>query len=275
MKIALIQSKVYDDNQKNLENAISKIEECAENGAKMVVLPEMFCCPYQNSKFPLYAQEENGENYQKLSECAKNNEVYLVCGSMPEKFEGKIYNTSYVFDKNGEKIAKHRKIQLFDIDIENGQYFKESDTLSAGDEVTIFDTEYGKFGLLICFDIRFPELSRIASLKGADCIIYPASFNMTTGPCHWELLFKARALDNQIFTVGVSSARDEKSSYVSFANSLIVSPWGEIVAKLENQEDILYYELDFSKNHSIRKQIPQILHRKTSLYSINYKNEQL
>ncbi|MFI3115407.1 MAG: carbon-nitrogen hydrolase family protein [Clostridia bacterium] len=273
MKIALIQSMVYEENEKNIENAIFQIQNCAKNGAEMVVLPEMFCCPYQTKKFPIYAQEENGENFLKLSKCAKDNNIYVVAGSMPESFEGKTYNTSYVFNKQGEKIAKHRKVQLFDVDIKGGQYFKESDTLSDGNEVTVFDTEYGKFGLLICFDIRFQELSRIARLKGANCIIVPAAFNMTTGPLHWELLFRARAVDNQIFTVGTSSARDEKGEYVSYANSIIVSPWGEVVARLSDKEDVLYYDLDFSKIDQVREQIPQ--NRKTNLYSINYKNEKL
>lgn len=275
MKIALIQSTVFDTNEENIEKAVERVRECAKNGADLVVLPEMFCCPYQNSKFPIFAQEENGENFKTLSQCAFENKIYLVAGSMPERDGDKIYNTSYVFDRNGKKIAKHRKIQLFNINIKGGQCFSESKTLSAGEEITVFDTEFGKIGLLICFDIRFPELSRITALKGANCIIFPASFNLSTGPAHWELLFRARANDNQLFTVGVSPARDENGSYVAYGNSIIVSPWGEVVARLDEKDATLYHEINLDEVQNIRQQIPQFLHRNTDLYRLKYNDELL
>lgn len=275
MKVALIQSTVYDTNQENVENAISRIKEAAQNGADIAILPEMFCCPYQTSAFPIFAQAENGENFQAMSKCAKENNIYLVAGSMPENDNGKIYNTSYIFNRNGEKIGKHRKVQLFDIDIKGGQRFKESETLTGGDDITVFDTEFGKMGVLICFDIRFPELSRITALKGAKCLIVPGAFNMSTGPLHWDLLFRARALDNQIFAIGVSPARNVNSSYISYAHSLIASPWGQILESLDEKDSTLYYDIDFNENDSVRQQIPQITTRKTELYSLNYNNEVL
>ena len=112
-------------------------------------------------------------------------------------------------------IVRHlnKKMHLFDIDIKGGQYFKESDTLTAGDQVTVFDTEFGKIGLCICFDFRFPELARQMVDKGAKVILVPAAFNMTTGPAHWELLFRQRAVDNQIFTLGTAPARNEREEY--------------------------------------------------------------
>lgn len=275
MKVALIQSTVYDSNEKNIKNAIENIIQSAKNGADIAILPEMFCCPYKTSAFPIYAQEENGENFKILSKCAKDNNIYLVAGSMPELSEGKIYNTSYIFNRNGEKIGKHRKFQLFNIDIKGGQRFFESETLTGGDDLTVFDTEFGKMGVLICFDIRFPELSRILALKGAKCLIIPGAFNMSTGPMHWELLFRSRALDNQIYAIGVAPARDDSGEYVSFANSIITSPWGEVLAKLDTKEEILYYDIDLSETDRAREQIPEITSRKTEIYSINYKNEML
>ena len=114
---------------------------------------------------------------------------------MPEKdAEGNVYNTSYIFDREGKQIGKHRKVYLFDIDVKGGQTFKESDTLTAGDSDTVFDTEFGKIGVMLCFDIRFPELSRMMVNDGAKVIFVPAAFNMTTGPAHWELSFRTRAL---------------------------------------------------------------------------------
>ncbi|MFI3225907.1 MAG: carbon-nitrogen hydrolase family protein [Clostridia bacterium] len=274
MKIALIQMKVTVNNDENIKNATDKIKQATKNGAQMVVLPEMFCCPYETSCFPVYAQKEGGENFIAMSKVAKECGIYLVAGSMPENDNGKTFNTSYVFDKNGEKIAKHRKMHLFDISVEGGQHFMESETLSAGSEIVTFDTEFGKFGLQICFDIRFPELSRVMALEGVQAIIIPAAFNMTTGPAHWELLFRARALDNQIFMIGTSSARDMQSSYHSYANSIIASPWGDVLARLDEKEGTLYYDLDFEYNQNIRKQLPLLSARKTDVYNISRANEQ-
>ena len=137
--------------------------------------------------------------------------IYLVGGSLPELAEGRIYNTSYVYGPDGRRIAKHRKAHLFDIDVQGGQRFRESDTLSPGDRITTFETAFGTMGLCICFDLRFEELARCMCLRGAKVLFVPAAFNMTTGPAHWELLFRQRAVDNQCFTVGVSPARDTRA----------------------------------------------------------------
>ena len=145
-KLALIQMKGVATNDENLKNAVQKINEAALQGSDIVVLPEMFSCPYKASNFPVYAQKDGESNWKLLSETAAKNKIYLVAGSMPERdFQNgeKIYNTSYVFDREGKQIAKHRKMHLFDCDIPSVN-FHESDTLSAGNEVTVFDTEFGK-----------------------------------------------------------------------------------------------------------------------------------
>ena len=192
----------------------------------------MFYCPYQTDNFPLYAQERFGEIFSRMSGLAKELGIYFFAGSVPEKEEDKTYNTAYCFNRNGELIASHRKMHLFDIAVEGGQVFKESDTLTAGDSVTIADTEFGKIGLCVCYDFRFPELARLMAIEGANIIIIPGAFNMTTGPLHWELLFRSRAMENTLYTIGVAPARDENFSYVSYANSIICSPWGQVLANM-------------------------------------------
>jgi predicted amidohydrolase len=166
-KVALIQSKVSMDKQKNIENAVDFIKLVSNEGADLAVFPEMFNCPYDTSYFREYGEEEGGYCFEKMREAAREAGIYVVAGSMPELDGDHVYNTSYVFDRKGEKIAKHRKMHLFDIDVKGGQYFKESDVLSPGNKVTVFNTEFCKIGLAICYDIRFPELSRLMVLEGA------------------------------------------------------------------------------------------------------------
>lgn len=259
--------KVLKENDQNLAIAIQRIHQASLQGADIAILPEMFCCPYETKNFPLYAQPANGSNCQSLSRCALENHIYIV-GSMPEIYQDHIYNTAYVFNREGAIIAKHQKIHLFDIDVPNGQYFKESETLSAGNRITVFPTEFGPMGVMICFDIRFPELSRIMALEGAKAIIVPAAFNMTTGPAHWALSFRARALDNQVFMIGCAPARNMESSYHSYGHSIITSPWGEVLAEADETEQILYHDIDFNHLHDIRKQLPLLSSLRNDVYQL-------
>lgn len=269
MKIGIIQLKVCNEKKLNLENALDKIRMMAQKGADMVVLPEMFNCPYDNSCFPAYAEPEGGLCYSQLSQAAEDNHVYIVGGSMPERDEsGRLYNTCYIFDRQGNKIGKHRKMHLFDIDVQGGQRFKESDTLTPGDKVTVFDTEFGSMGAAICYDYRFPELSRLMVEKGAKVIIVPAAFNMTTGPAHWELLFRQRAVDNQVFSIGAAPARDYESSYVSYGNSIAVSPWGDVIGRLDEKEGEMLVDIDMNMVDSVRQQLPLLKHRRLDIYKL-------
>lgn len=273
MKIAMIQMEIGTDKAENLHKAISFIGEAGKKNADMAILPEMFACPYDAEKFPENAEKEGGDICKVLAKVAKIFNIYVVAGSIPEMDEnGHVYNTSFVFDREGKQIAKHRKMHLFDIDVENGQYFKESDSLTAGDCVTVFDTEFGKMGLAICYDIRFPELFRLMVEEGAKAVIVPAAFNMTTGPAHWELAFRSRAVDNQIYTLGVAPARNEQSSYVSYANTIAVDPWGEVIANLGERECYGIVELDFEKEEKIRKELPLLQHLRKDVYAVDLKN---
>lgn len=267
-KIGIIQMIVKKEKEINLNNARNLVNKLASLGANIIVLPEMFSCPYDNSYFPTYAEYDYEHTYNFLSNLAKVNNIYLVAGSVPEKHNNNIYNTSYVFDRNGNNIAKHRKIHLFDINIKNRQKFKESDTLSPGNNITVFDTEFGKIGLCICYDFRFPELARLMVNKGAQAIIVPASFNMTTGPAHWDIMFKSRAIDNQVYTIGCSPARDSTSTYVSYGHSLVISPFGETICELDEKEACITCEIDLDYVDKIRDELPLLMHRRIDLYNL-------
>ncbi len=267
MKIALIQMNVVDDTATNIEHAHNLALEASKNGADLIVLPEIFTCIYDSANFPKKAFNRESEHYKAIQDIAKSTGKYLIAGSIPEKAEGsKVYNTSFVFNTKGEELAYHRKTHLFDIDVKGGQYFKESDTLSAGNRPTLFETPFAKIGLIICYDIRFPEFSRMLVEEGAELIVVPAAFNMTTGPAHWELSFRARALDNQVYYAGCAPARNENSSYVSYANSIVTSPWGEVIAKAGTKEEILYADIDLEYEKQIRNELPLLKHRRKDIY---------
>lgn len=268
MKIAQLQTHVYPEKQRSLAQVEAYMDKVMPEKPDLVALGEMFQCPYVTKNFPLYAEEEGGDTWQRLSQLAAKHQVYLSAGTVPELDGGKVYNTAYVFDRQGRQIAKHRKVHLFDIDVEGGQSFKESDTLSAGNQVTVFDTEFGKIGICVCFDFRFPELGRLMALKGAKLILVPAAFNMTTGPAHWQIMFRSQALNNQCFVAGTSPARDEASSYVAWGHSLLVSPWGDIIKEAGEKEGFQITEIDLSEADRIRSQLPLLSARRTDVYTL-------
>lgn len=269
IKIAAIQMSTVADKMENVRTVKAYLEKIKDENPDFVILPEMFCCPYQTENFPIYAEKEGGPVWQQLSGYAKQYGIYLIGGSMPEKdAEGNVYNTSYIFDREGKQIGKHRKVHLFDIDIKGGQTFKESDTLTAGDSDTVFDTEFGKIGVMLCFDIRFPELSRMMVNDGAKVIFVPAAFNMTTGPAHWELSFRTRALDNQIYMVGCAPARDVSAGYISWGHSIVTNPWGAVVDMLDEKEGILLAELDMGYEERVREELPLLKSRRKDMYRL-------
>jgi predicted amidohydrolase len=259
------------DKKESRVKAEMMIREAASNGANVIALPEMWNCPYANQYFREYAEEESGETVNLMSQLSRELSIYLVAGSIPEievgkDGEEKVYNTSFCFDKYGKMIGRHRKAHLFDIDIKGGIRFKESETLTQGEQVTIIDTEYCKIGIAICYDVRFPEMFRKMTLSGAKLIVLPAAFNMTTGPVHWDLTMRARALDNQIYFAAVSPARDAEAPYQAYGSSCLVTPWGEFCAKADDSETIIYGEIDLDYLEEIRQQLPLLKHRRPELY---------
>ena len=278
IKIALCQMNVVDNKEKNIEKAIQMIKESKKQGADLAVLPEMFNCPYENEKFIEYAEIlEGSKTLKEIANIAKEENIHVLAGSVPElerdddEESESIYNTAVFFDNDGKQLGKHRKMHLFDIDVKGKIYFKESDTLSAGNEFTIIKTDLATIGIGICYDIRFVELSRIMALNGAEILIYPGAFNLTTGPAHWEILFRSRALDNQTFAIGVAPALDEDASYNSYGHSIAVNPWGEVIEELDYSEELKIVEIDLDEIKRVREEIPVLKNRRTDLYEINEK----
>ncbi|KAF9186115.1 hypothetical protein BGZ51_002240 [Haplosporangium sp. Z 767] len=268
-KLALIQLGVTADKDINLTNARTHVLEAASQGANLIVLPECFNSPYGTKFFPEYAEHlKDGPSVKALSSMAKDANAYLIGGSIPERdpSDDKIYNTCTVYNPLGELIATHRKIHLFDIDVPGKIRFQESETLTAGNKLTHVETEFGKVGVGICYDIRFPEPAMIAARQGCFVMIYPGAFNMTTGPMHWELLQRARAVDNQIYVAACSPARDLNAGYHAWGHSTIVGPAGDVIETMDEKQGIIYADLDLTKMDEFRQSIPLYTQRRFDLY---------
>ena len=265
-KLALCQITGLEDKEDCRKNAEKHVREAAENGAQVIALPEMWDCPYSNDYFRPYAEPADGETVQFMSDLARELGIYLIGGSISELDGDRVYNTSFCFDREGRLIGKHRKVHLFDVNVEGGICFMESDTLTAGDQMTVIDTEYCRIGVAICYDVRFPEWFRKMALAGAQLIVLPAAFNMTTGPLHWDLTMRARALDNQVYFAATAPARDEQGIYVSYGNSCIVDPWGQFIAHADETQQILYSDIDLDRVEQVRRQLPLLKLRRPELY---------
>jgi omega-amidase len=279
VKLALVQLACTADKAANLSHARAKVLEAARtHGAGIVVLPECFNSPYGTKYFPKYAEtllpspptEEQSPSYHALAKMAAEAKVYLVGGSIPELEAStkKLYNTSLTFDPSGKLLATHRKVHLFDIDIPGKITFRESEVLSAGNQITLVDLpEYGKIGISICYDLRFPELAMIAARKGAFLLLYPGAFNTTTGPLHCELLVRGRAVDNQTYVGLCSPARDLNADYLAWGHSVIVDPNAEILEKLDEKEGTIVAELIGERIEEVRKGIPVYEQRRFDVYA--------
>eukprot|EP00775_Hariotina_reticulata_P002081 gene2081-2400_t len=243
----------------------------------------MWNCPYSNDSFPTYAEDIDAgpsPSTDMLAAAAKEFGVTLVGGSVPEKSNGKLYNTCCVFDDQGALLAKHRqvalcllaqqklKVHLFDIDIPGKMTFKESLTLTPGQTPTVVDTPVGKLGIGICYDIRFPELAMLYAQRGAQVLVYPGAFNTVTGPLHWELLARARAVDNQCFVITCSPARNPDASYQAWGHSTVVGPFAEVLATSDHEATTIYTELDFGQVDERRLNLPLQQQKRMDLYQL-------
>ncbi len=271
LTVAQVQMPVVRDKAENIAAACRLIRRAAGQGAELVMLPEMFCCPYENSAFRPYGEPLGGPAQQALSTLARGLKIWIVGGSVPELEGERVYNTCFVYDDTGRQVARHRKMHLFDISVEGGQSFRESDTLSPGNDVTVFDSPWGKLGLCICFDLRFEELARVMTLQGVRAIFVPAAFNMTTGPAHWELLFRQRAVDNQLFTFGTSPARNEQETYVAWGHSIACDPWGTVLHQCGAGEEVAVTTVDLARVQAVRRQIPILSARREDVYCLEQK----
>jgi len=274
LKVAIVQMKVTKNKVENVQKACNFIEQATnKHKAELVVLPECFNCPYGTQYFKEYSEfESDSYTLNELKNQISKSPCTLVAGSIPEKSKtdnDKCYNTCFVINEKNEIIAKHRKIHLFDINVPGKMVFQESLTLNPGNEITTFKyKDIANIGIGICYDIRFNELAnKMRNKFNTNLLIYPGAFNMTTGPAHWELLARARAVDTQSYVIVCSVARvQSEKDYVAYGHSSVFSPWADCVGKLDEHEGMLVLDLDMERVDQVRQQIPTSTQKRYDLY---------
>lgn len=283
LKLAICQLQVGKDKIVNIENAMKCVKDAVNKySANVVCLPECWNSPYATSSFPKYAEKvpnamEVIDEFMHptcfaMSQSAMEHNIYVVGGSIPEMEGEFVYNTTTVYDPKGVLIAKFRKMHLFDIHVPGKVSFKESDTLSPGDAFVTFDAYGVRFGVGICYDMRFPMLSMALAHRGAQVLLFPGAFNTTTGPLHWELLLRARAVDNQVFVAGASPAQSENpKDYQAWGHSTIVDPWGKVLAKADAGPKIIVADVDVQTVSTMRENIPIRTQQRNDMYQCTYK----
>lgn len=262
VRIAAIQMASGPSVSANLEEAFRWIEEAATQGAKLVVLPEYFCIMGMKDTDKLAVREQpgDGEIQSFLSETAKRFGIWLVGGSVPlvSPVPDKIYNSCLVYDDQGDLAARYDKIHLFGLSMGN-EKFAEEKTISAGNRVVVVDSPFGRMGLSICYDLRFPELYRM--MGKVDIILAPSAFTAITGKAHWETLVRARAIENQAYLIAPAQGGFHVNGRETHGDSMIIDPWGAIISRLSRGAGVVLADIDRAYQTSVRSNLPALEHR--------------
>jgi deaminated glutathione amidase len=266
--VAAVQMTSTADRDKNLAIVEYMARRAVDGGANLVALPENFAYLRPENERERYAESLEGELVGRLRGLATELACHLLAGSIPERIgkSRKIHNTSILIGPTGELLAVYRKIHLFDIRMRGKVVFEESKAVAAGDEPVVVETSLGTFGLSICYDLRFPELYRRLAGRGARVVTVPAAFTMETGKDHWEVLLRARAIENQVFVLAAAQCGAHPPTNVSYGNAMVVDPWGTVLARAGYRETVVVADLDFGEQERVRKTLPALTHRREDLF---------
>lgn len=253
-----------DDKAANLEEAERWVRRAAGQGASLVALPEVFIWRGGKKSERENAEAIAGPTSDAMAALAAELKIYLLAGSILEAIPGseKSFNTSLLFDRSGKIVAAYRKIHLFDVDLANGLSLRESATRAHGEAVAVARSELCAMGLSVCYDLRFPELYRDLAREGAELIFVPAAFTAFTGAAHWRPLLRARAIENQVYVVAPAQFGQSRASFETHGHTMIVDPWGKILAELADGAGIVTAEIDLDYLEKVRAELPALKHRR-------------
>jgi deaminated glutathione amidase len=268
LRVACVQLTSRDDKAANIEKTERLVARAAATGADVVVLPEKWNAIGDADTMHANAEPlEGGESVEAMASWARAHGITLVGGSITERREGreKLSNTSIVFDPDGDIVGLYRKIHMFDVEV-GGLVYRESEAEEAGEEPVVVESESWPIGLSVCYDVRFPELYRILALEGAELVTVPAHFTLYTGKDHWHVLLRARAIENQCYVAAAAQIGETRPGRPSYGRSLIVDPWGIVVAEAPDEETVVSAELDRAHLHEIREKLPSLANRQPGAY---------
>ncbi|HEY7266994.1 MAG TPA: carbon-nitrogen hydrolase family protein [Solirubrobacterales bacterium] len=267
MRAAAVQLNSTDEVDRNLEVAERLVRAAAADGAELVVLPEKWTALGAPEAIRAAAEPLDGPTLSAAASWSRELGIFLVAGSVPELVEGreKLANTSVMLGPDGERLAVYRKLHMFDVDVADVSY-RESEIEQAGDRIALGEAGEAQVGLTICYDLRFPELYRILALRGARVITVPSAFTERTGRDHWEVLIRARAIEDQVFIVAAGQIGAAPPHYRSYGRSMIVDPWGVVVAQAPDTETFVAADLDFANQDDVRDRLPSLRHRRPEAY---------
>jgi len=261
---AAAQMVASDEKAANLKEAERWVRQAAGQGARLVALPEVFIWRGSKKSETEQAEPIPGASSTAMAGLARELQIYLLAGSILEKIPNstKAYNTSLLIDPAGKIIASYRKIHLFDVDLANGVSLRESDTRAPGEAVVVGNTGLCTMGLSVCYDLRFPELYRGLAQQGAQIIFVPSAFTAYTGQAHWESLLRARAIENQLYMIAPAQFGQNRSSFKTHGHTMIVDPWGRILAELPDGPGVITAEIDLDYLAQVRAELPALAHRR-------------
>ena len=269
---ALCQMDTQADRDKNLNTACRLAAEAAERGADFALFPEVFNVIDRGEAPP--ERIPDGPSVARMAEAARRHGIWILCGSLMEADPrgGKKYNTSVLLNPQGEVAAKYAKLHLFDAVLPDGGKAFESETVQPGHTPVIADTPLGRLGLSICYDLRFPELYRWMALNGAQVFLIPAEFNRGTGRLHWEVLLRARAIENGCYVIapaqlGLKQTKD--GPYACYGSSMVVDPDGTVIARAPDQVGVTLAEIDLARVDAVRERIPSLKNRRSDIFQLN------
>jgi predicted amidohydrolase len=259
---AVVQMTSTTDVERNLAAAEALVERAAARGAAFVGLPENFAFLRSEGQPAPDPQDLDGPWARRMAGLARRLKVTLLLGSLPERVPGdaRVRNTSVLLGPDGTTVAVYRKIHLFDVDLPGMEHLKESQAAVAGDEVVTADTAIGRVGLSICYDLRFPELYRQLAARGARVLCVPSAFTERTGKAHWEVLLRARAIENLAYVLAPAQVGHHGGGRASHGQAMVVDPWGAVVAQVPDGEGVAVAEIDLERLERLRRELPALAH---------------